>query len=79
MPVRKRGRGVPNKTYTRKRACTGKDRYPTSEAAYDNVRWRVRTQGASRDAYNVYDCKFGERDGKKHWHVGHLPGNLRKR
>jgi len=32
-----------------------------------------------QDAYNVYDCKFGERDGKRHWHVGHLPGNLRKR
>jgi len=78
MTVKKRGRGQPNKTYTRKRACTGKDRYETREDAIEDVRRRV-LKGALWRAYNVYDCKFGERDGKRHWHVGHTPGNLRKR
>lgn len=79
MPVRKRGRGAANVTQTRMRSCGDKIRYETEGGATRAMWGRIRRLGANPDSVNVYPCKFNERDGKKHWHVGHTPGNLRKR
>ena len=79
MPVRKRGRFKPGTNQTKGRSCTKKDKFRTRESAEENMERRIRTLGASSDAINVYPCKFKNKDGSTHWHVGHTPGNQMKR
>lgn len=78
MTVKRRGRDHAVVTYTRNRACGTKARHRTFKRAHDALMERV-AKGAYEPAMNVYRCKFGERDGEIHWHVGSTPGNLRKR
>lgn len=56
---------------TRARACDGKARHATAEAA-GHARRALIAQGAPPDRLTTYPCDFGP-----HFHVGHTPRGKR--
>lgn len=55
-----------SKRARRRRACSGKQRHPTEEAARAHVAALYHQRGAL--GLNIYKCKFCGA-----WHVGHRP------
>jgi hypothetical protein len=61
-------------TSTKARGCVGKVRHDTKAGAETQMWSMVRDLGAARRGVNVYRCAHC-----KGFHVGHRPGNTRRR
>jgi hypothetical protein len=62
-----------SKRHRRQKACTGKDRYETYEAAAEKARQDCRTY---HTRVCPYRCQFSGK--KPHYHVGHPPREVRQ-
>jgi hypothetical protein len=62
-----------NGTVTKARACAGKRRHSSREAAQTHL-YRLVDRGASPVGLNVYECPIRRHGETRHWHVGHRPG-----
>lgn len=62
-----------SKRAIRRRACEGKIRHTSRDAALAYMHWSIR-RFRPPSALNVYPCKFC-----RGWHIGHKPRPKRRR